>query len=446
MTSPASVTPNSVTPSSVTPASVTPARVLRGYQQWLPDLQLGLQNLLLHRLRSLLTMLGMIFGVAAVVSMLSIGAGARQKVMALIEQMGVHNLIVEAKETLDWGAYRKLRKISPGLTFEDYRVIRDDVGGDIVAATPRKRLTPTKTIPKSQQDPPTVYGVNPSYLKIAGLHVLEGRFFTDDEETRASPVCVLGAAARSSLFGGTDPMGQYIKANEQWFRVIGVASPQLSSQTEVAGVPTQDLNNTLYVPLNSAILRLEDSYSNRRDEIDGMYLNIRDGADMSSVAQLVRAILDSSHHSAGDFSVIVPAELLAEQRRTERLFNAVMVAIASISLLVGGIGIMNIMLASILERTREIGVRRAVGARQSDIIRQFVVEAMLISFVGGSFGIVFGFVMSRLIAWLAGWSTIVTFSSILLAFVVSISVGLVFGIYPAVKAARLDPVEAIRYE
>ncbi len=191
---------------------------------------------------------------------------------------------------------------------------------------------------------------------------------------------------------------------------------------------------------------MEDSYSDVRDEIDGIYLTLREKADMPAAAQVVRAILDSSHHAAGDFSVIVPAELLAEQRRTERLFNAVMVAIASISLLVGGIGIMNIMLASILERTREIGVRRAVGARQSDIVRQFVVEAMMISFVGGSLGIVFGFVMSRLIAWLAGWSTIVTASSILLAFVVSITVGLVFGIYPAVKAARLDPVEAIRYE
>jgi len=426
-------------------ASIAPARVLRGYQQWLPDMQLGLQNLLLHRLRSLLTMLGMIFGVAAVVSMLSIGAGARQKVMALIEQMGVHNLIVEAKETLDWQAYRKIRKVSPGLTFQDYRVIREDVG-DIVIATPRKRMTPTKTLPKSQQDPPTVYGVNPNYLQIAGLHVLEGRFFTDQEEKDAAPVCVLGAAARSSLFGGADPIGQYVKVNEQWLRVIGVASPQLSSQTEVAGVPTQDLNNTMYVPLNSAILRLEDSYSDRRDEIDGMYLRIRDNADMGSVAQIVRAILDSSHHGASDYSVIVPAELLAEQKRTERLFNAVMVAIASISLLVGGIGIMNIMLASILERTREIGVRRAIGARQSDIIRQFVVEATLISFVGGTLGIVFGFIMSRLIALLAGWSTIVTATSILLAFIVSISVGLVFGIYPAMKAARLDPVEAIRYE
>jgi putative ABC transport system permease protein len=428
-----------------TAAHVASGRALRGYQQWLPDLSLGLQNLLLHRLRSLLTMLGMIFGVAAVVSMLSIGAGARQKVMAFIEQMGVRNLIVEAKETTEWQAHQRMRKISPGLTFHDYRVILDDVD-NIVVSSPRKRFTAPKTLPKSQQDPPTVYGVNPSYPTIAGLHLVQGRFFDPDEESRAAAVCVLGAAARSSLFGASDPIGQYVKVNDQWFRVIGIAAPQLSSQTEVAGVPTLDLNNTMYVPLNSAILRLEDSYSGQRDEIDGIYLNLRENADLPAVAKVVRAILDSSHHSAGDFSVIVPAELLAEQRRTERLFNAVMVAIASISLLVGGIGIMNIMLASILERTREIGVRRAVGARQSDIIRQFVVEATMISFVGGSFGIVFGFVMSRLIAWLAGWSTIVTASSIMLAFVVSITVGLVFGIYPAVKAARLDPVEAIRYE
>jgi len=377
--------------------------------------------------------------------MLSIGAGARQKVMALIEQMGVHNLIVEAKESTEWQAHQKIRKISPGLTFQDYRVIRDDVS-DVLAGTPRKQLTPSKTIPKSQQDLPTIYGVDPVYMRIAGLHVLQGRFFDDNDETRATPVCVLGAAAKSSLFGSADPVGQYVKTNETWFRIIGIASPQLSSQTEVAGIPKQDVNNIIYVPLNSAILRLEDNYSDVRDEIDGIYLNVRDGADMGAVAQIVRAILDSSHHGAGDFSVIVPAELLAEQKRTERLFNAVMVAIASISLLVGGIGIMNIMLASILERTREIGVRRAVGARQADIIRQFVVEAVLISFVGGSFGIIFGFVMSRLIAWLAGWSTIVTASSILLAFLVSITVGLIFGIYPAVKAARLDPVEAIRWE
>jgi putative ABC transport system permease protein len=420
-------------------------RVFTGYKQWMPDLRLGLQNLLANRLRTLLTMLGMIFGVAAVVSMLSIGAGARQKVMALIEQMGVHNLIIEAKETTDFQAHQKIRQISPGLTLQDYRVIRDDVEG-IATGTPRKRFAPSKTIPKSQQDVPLVYGVDANYTDIAGLHLLRGRFFDQNENSHAQPVCVLGVGAKSNLFGASDALGQYVKLNQQWFRVIGVASPQLTSQSEIGGIPTQDLNNVVYVPLKSSLLRMEDSYSFFRDEIDGIYLQLRDGADVPQAAQVVRAILNWSHHSATDFSVIVPAELLAEQRRTERLFNAVMVAIASISLLVGGIGIMNIMLASILERTREIGVRRAVGARQFDIVRQFVVEATIISFVGGTFGIVFGVFMSRVIAWLAGWSTIVTAFSIALAFVVSISVGLIFGIYPAMKAARLDPVEAIRYE
>jgi putative ABC transport system permease protein len=425
--------------------SLIPERLLLIYQQWARDVQLGVQNLLVHGMRSLLTMLGMIFGVAAVVAMLSIGAGARQKVMALIEQMGVHNLIVEAKETLEWQAHDKLRKISPGLTLKDYRVIQDDVEG-VTASTPRKRMIPSKILPKAQQDMPAVMGVNPTYQRIAGLHLISGRFFDQGDEDRGAPVCVLGAAAKWSLFGSSNPLGQYIKVNEQWFRVVGVVSPQLSAQSDSAGSSTVDVNNNIYVPLQSAFLRLEDSYSDVRDEIDGIYLNLGDSANISEAAQVVRAILDSSHHGADDFSIVVPAELLAEQRRTEQLFNTVMVAIASISLLVGGIGIMNIMLASILERTREIGLRRAVGARQSDIVRQFVVEATMISFAGGTIGVVFGFFISRLIAWLAGWSTIVTFSSIALAFLVSISVGLVFGIYPATKAARLDPVEAIRYE
>jgi len=414
-------------------------------QQWTRDAHMGLQNLLLHGLRSLLTMLGMIFGVAAVVSMLSIGAGARQKVMALIEQMGVRNLIVEAKETTEWQAHQKVRRVSPGLTLLDYRVISDDLDS-IVASTPRKRLTPSKMIPKPQQDNPVIYGVNPEYQKIAGLQLVNGRFFGKDDDGAGAPVCVLGASAKWSLFGSANAVGEFVKANEQWFRVIGVVSPQLSSDTAVAGLPSVDVNNAIYVPLHSAFQRLEDSYSDVRDEIDGIYFQLGDASAIPSAAQVVRAVLDSSHHGADDFSIIVPAELLAEQRRTERLFNTVMVAIASISLLVGGIGIMNIMLASILERTREIGLRRAVGARRSDIVRQFVVEATMISFAGGTIGVVVGFVISRSIAWFAGWSTIVTFSSISLAFLVSISVGLIFGIYPATKAARLDPVEAIRYE
>ncbi|HEV8384016.1 MAG TPA: ABC transporter permease [Candidatus Acidoferrales bacterium] len=417
----------------------------RTWSQYLPDFHLGLQNLLLHKLRSLLTMLGMIFGVAAVVAMLSIGAGAQQQVMAFIEQLGVRNLIVEAKEAVAWDDLEKVRKISPGLTFRDHRVIRANVTG-ISASTPRKRIIPSRMFPKPQREVPVVYGVEPAYQRIAGLKVVAGRFFDSSENDRAASVCVLGEATRASLFGQDNPLDKFVKANDQWFRVIGVVAPQVSLQTDISGVPAQDRNNMIYVPLKAAFFRIEDNRSEMKDEIDGIYLQLEPQADSIRTAEVVRGILNASHRNAGDFSVIVPAELLAEQKRTQRIFDMVMVAIASISLLVGGIGIMNIMLASILERTREIGVRRAVGARQRDIVRQFLIEAILISFVGGMVGIAFGFGMSGLIARLAGWTTIVTPASVALAFLVSVSVGLIFGIYPATKAARLDPVEAIRYE
>ena len=197
-------------------------------QAWGRDAELGLNNLLVHRTRSLLTMLGMIFGVAAVVAMLSIGAGARQKVMALIEQMGVRNLIVEAKETLEWQAHTKMRRTSPGLTLSDYRVIDDDLSG-IVASTPRKRIIPSKIIPKPQQEMPTLYGVKPSYQQIARLNLIKGAFFSDQDEKAGAPVCVLGSAAKWSIFGTAEAVGEYVKVNEQWFRVVGVVSPQLSS-------------------------------------------------------------------------------------------------------------------------------------------------------------------------------------------------------------------------
>lgn len=417
----------------------------KSLEQWLPDLAFGFENLASHKLRSLLTMLGMIFGVAAVVAMLSIGAGAQQKVMAFIEQLGVRNLIVEAKEARNEQEYQKVRKNSPGLTLSDYQIIRQNVT-DILEASARKRFTPTKILPKPQQDTPIVYGVEPSYLDIGHLRVTEGRFFDASDNSSSAPVCVLGAAAKDSLFGASQAVGEYIKLNVLWCHVIGIVAPQLAPESDASGVRTEDMNNLVYAPLNSVLYRLEDSQSWMKDEVDGLYLHLASADTSATDAEVVRGILNSSHHDAGDFSVIVPAELLAQQKRTEQLFNTVMVAIASISLLVGGIGIMNIMLAAILERTREIGVRRAIGARRWDIIRQFVIEATLISFAGGLLGVVLGFAMSQLIAWLAGWSTVVTIESILLAFLVSISVGLIFGIYPAVKAARLDPVEAIRYE
>jgi putative ABC transport system permease protein len=422
-----------------------PVLPARDWTQYFADFSFGLENLMLHKLRSFLTMLGMIFGVAAVIAMLSIGAGARQQVMALIEQMGVRNVIVEAREVNAWEDWQKVRQLSLGLSLRDFRVVLANVSG-IVQGTPRKRFVPSRMSPKPQHDMPAVYGVAPNYRQIAGLRVVQGRFFDESENDRAVSVAVLGQGALASLFGQAEAVGQYVKVNEQWLHVIGVVGPQLSAQTKVEALPAQDVNNLIYVPLYTAMLRLEDSRSNMKDEIDGMYLQLSSPLDTVPTADVVRSLLNISHRNAGDFSVIAPAELLAQQQRTQHIFDLVMVAIASISLLVGGIGIMNIMLASILERTREIGIRRALGARQKDVIRQFLVEAVLISLLGGVIGILFGFGMSRIIAWLAGWSTVTTLSSILLAFLFSVSVGLLFGIYPARKAARLDPVEAIRYE
>jgi putative ABC transport system permease protein len=405
----------------------------------------GLQNLLVYKLRTLLTMLGMVFGVAAVVTMVSIGAGAQREVMAYIEDLGVRNLIVEAREVNDQQALTTIRKTSPGLTFQDLRMLRASVPG-LTYSTPRKRFVPAKVLPKPARDLPVVYGIDPSYRELSRLRVARGRFFGEDELARAAAVCVLGAGAAENLFGTADPIGSHVKVAEQWFRVVGVLAGQIAVTGEVGGMPAQDRNNVVFVPTTAALLRLEDTYSRFKDEIDGIYLALDTSTSPVAAADVVRSVLEATHRGATDYALLVPAELLAEQERTRRVFDIVMVALASISLLVGGIGIMNIMLASVVERTREIGVRRAVGARYGDIVRQFLIETMMICFSGGLAGLLCGIALSKAVAVLAGWSTVITPASVLLAFTVSVTVGLVFGLYPALRAARLDPVVALHNE
>jgi len=412
----------------------------------LPELTQGFDNLRAHKLRSLLTMLGMIFGVAAVIAMLSIGAGAQQQVIAFIEQLGVRNIIVEAREAGEYQALQRTRKLSAGLSFRDFRAIEATLPG-IKAISPRKRVIPAKALPKPQGDLPTIFGVAAVYQEqIGGLRLTRGRFFTEAEDDAAAAVAVLGQSTATGFFGAEDPVGRFVKFNEQWFRVIGVAAPRLAVQGDVGGLPAQDSNNVVYVPINAAILRMEDAQAYLRDEIDAIYLNMAADDQVTTAGVLVRGLLTTAHRDAGDFTVIVPAELLAQQQQTRRLFLYVMVAIASISLLVGGIGIMNIMLASVMERTREIGVRRAVGATRRDVIRQFLIETTLITFSGGIAGTVVGVLLSRLVAYLAGWSTVVTITSVVVACTVSVTVGIVFGLYPAARAAKLDPVYALHYE
>ena len=411
----------------------------------LPELYMGLSSLLVHKLRSLLTMLGMIFGVGAVVAMLSITAGAQQEMMSYIDLLGVNNIIIEAKEAVDRNELQARRAISAGLTFRDFRAIAENVPG-LDSLTPRKRFKPMKVLPKTSQEMPILIGVEPSYMAINSLRAVEGRFFSDQENKESAPVCVLGESAKVNLLGYDNAVGKYVKVNEVWLQVVGVLAPQATADTEVEGLEVVNRNNLVIAPLNTVMRRFEDNNSYLKDEIDGVYIRVANGTDSIETAQVIDAILGATHKDAGDFNITVPAGLLEQRRRTNMIFSLVMICIAGISLLVGGIGIMNIMLATVLERTREIGIRRAIGARQADIIRQFLTEAVLISILGGLVGIAFGFSLSRIIAAAAGWSTVVTGSSIGVAFGVSVGIGLLFGIYPAVQAAKLDPIEAIRYE
>ena len=409
-----------------------------------PELIMGMQSLLVHKLRSLLTMLGMIFGVGAVVAMLSITAGAQKEMMSYIDMLGVNNIIIEAKEAVDRNELQTRRVISQGLTFRDFRAISENVQG-IEALTPRKRFKPLKVLPKVSAEPPLLIGVEPSYLDINNLKIVEGRFFNDEDNSRSAPVCVLGESAKVNLLGYDNVVGKYVKVNDTWLQVIGVLAQQATAD-DIEGLEVTNRNNMIIAPMNTVMRRFEDNNSYLKDEIDGIYIKVKQGTDSVETASVVNAILTATHKDAGDFTITVPAGLLEQRRRTGFIFSIVMICIAGISLLVGGIGIMNIMLATVLERTREIGIRRAIGARQADIIRQFLTEAVLISIIGGLIGIAFGFSLSQIIAAAAGWSTEVTNSSIAVAFGVSVGIGLSFGIYPAVQAARLDPIEAIRYE
>ncbi len=411
----------------------------------MPELQMGIGSLLAHKLRTLLTMLGMIFGVGAVVAMLSITEGARQEMVRYIDLLGINNIVVEANEAQDRDTLIDVRQVSPGLTFRDSRAIAANTP-NIAYISERKTFQPNSLLPTMGGDLPKLLGVLPNYTDIYSMSMLEGRFFTEEEHSRSAPVCVLGEKAKISILGYGNAVGKYIKVNEIWLHVIGVTAPQATAEADIEGLESDDRSNIILAPLNSVMRRFEDTNSYLKDEVDGLLIRVEQDSDPIELSQIVRAILNVTHNGASDFSVLVPADLLAQREQQQLVFKVVMICIAGISLLVGGIGIMNIMLATVLERTREIGIRRAVGARQRDIVRQFLIEAVLISILGGLIGISAGFGGSRIIAFIAGWPTVVTIISIMVSFGVSVFIGLLFGIYPAVQAAKLDPIEAIRHE
>ncbi|MBI1353961.1 MAG: FtsX-like permease family protein [Acidobacteria bacterium] len=403
------------------------------------------ENLRAQAVRTLLTALGIVFGVGSVIGMLAIGAGAREESLRFIEELGVRNVLVESRPAASREELQQRRKTSPGLTERDVRILEANIA-DLETLSPRRTLHPSRLLPKPSKETPEMYGVRSSYAVIHSLRAGEGTFFNDDHDASSASVCVLGEAAKINLLGYGSALGKHIKVNDTWLEVIGVLGERSRAGDRSLGGQLEDLNNRIYIPFNTFQYRFWDQSSFMKDELDGIDLRLTPEADSIATAKVVTAVLSSTHKGVEDFSVTIPAALLAQQQRTQTIFTYVMVAISAISLLVGGIGIMNIVLATVLERTREIGVRRATGARRVDIVRQFLAEATLISIGGGLLGIGFGFFLSWLIANVAQWKTIVTPVSVGVAFGVSVAIGVLFGLYPAVKAAQIDPIEALRYE
>ena len=411
----------------------------------LSDLIQALSNLRAQKTRTLLTTSGIVFGVGSVIGMMAIGAGAREETLRFIELLGVRNILVDSLPASSSQEMQQRRQSSPGLTHRDARILRTNIDA-IEVMSVRKTMRPATMLPKPSPDMPDIYGVEASYGGIHSLRLAEGAFFDDWANQTSAAVAVLGETAKVNLLGYERALGKFIKVDGTWLEVVGVLEAQLAQNPRRERNATADVNNIIYIPMNTFEYRFQDPGSGLKDELAGVDLQVAAGQDSIEVAKVVTAVLDSTHRGTADFTVTIPADLLAQQQRTQAIFTYVMVAIAAISLLVGGIGIMNIVLATVLERTREIGVRRSVGARRLDIARQFVSEAVLISAGGGLLGIAFGFLLARTIAWTAAWTTIVTTTSVVMAFGVSVTVGILFGVYPALKAARIDPIDALRYE
>ncbi|MEM7480156.1 MAG: ABC transporter permease [Acidobacteriota bacterium] len=402
----------------------------------------ALENLAGHKLRSGLTMLGMIFGVGAVIAMLSIGAGAEQQALGMIQSLGLDNILVRDASP-DGEELEEIRRRTPGLSPRDALALEEAVEG-VAEASPRVLIEPYRVFSADGRSGAPVFGVSHRHAQLAGLRLAEGRFFDAHDERDHAQVCVIGAVVRRELFGFGPAIGDDLKVDDQWFEVIGVLAEGGSNADSFQGVQLGDPAREIYLPVSTALRKLEKSPLDA--PLTEIVVRLEKGASARRTGESIAGLLERLHAGAEDYRLVIPEALLEQNRRAQRLFNVVMGAIAGISLLVGGIGIMNIMLATVLERTREIGVRRAVGARRRDIQFQFLTEAFAISLLGGGAGVLLGLGIARGVALWADWETVVTLGSVILSTGVAMAVGLASGYYPAVRAARLDPVDALRYE
>jgi putative ABC transport system permease protein len=390
-------------------------------------LRLGVRSLALHKLRSSLSILGVVFGVAAVVAMSSVGEGARREALAQIGALGIDTLTVRA------------RSDETGLRLRDADAILQVVPG-VRAVAPVREAALVVTAASRQVDAILV-GTSPAYAEASRLVTARGRFLAALDLDDRKRVAVVGASVAHLLFPFGDARGERIELGGDFYQVVGVLEGRARPGGKVGPIRARDVNRCVFVPL----FALDRGSDRRPDGIDEITLRMDSGSDVGPAAEVVKSLL-RRRTGAEAFDVVVPREILRQRERTQRIFNWVTGAIAAISLLVGGIGIMNIMLASVFERTREVGVRRALGATKRDIAAQFLVESSLLTAAGGVLGALLGSLGSALIQHLAGWPTALSPLMLVLALVTALAVGIGFGFYPALEAARLQPMDALRRE
>jgi putative ABC transport system permease protein len=442
-------------------------------QRYIYNINIATEAVFANKFRSILTALGIIFGVAAVIAMLAIGRGARQEILEQMKLVGVNNIIIrpvfpddESQQELWEG------KFSPGLTLHDARSIKEVIPG-IKQVSPELEIS-TFGFNNGIRRPVRISGVNTDHFDLFGLNLVYGSMFTDDQLIEGSPVCILSNQVRAIFFGNENPVGKQIKVGNNWLTVLGVVEDRIGVGENVSNLGISEYGSMVYTPVQTALLRYMDRSAvsiveiqrtrgrdrairaqNQQEsqeklksyhQLDRIVVQVENSDLLAPTSELIHRMLKRRHYDVEDFEVIVPELLLQQEQRTKDIFNIVLGAIAGISLLVGGIGIMNIMLASVMERTREIGIRLAIGAKKTDVVFQFLTESVFISITGGILGVFIGILLSRLIMEFTDILTIVSISSILLSFVVAAGIGIIFGYMPAKKAAQKDPVKSLRYE
>jgi putative ABC transport system permease protein len=424
--------------------------------QFFTTIRLGIKSLLLHKLRSVLTMLGIIFGVCSVIAMLAIGEGASYEAQQAIRKLGSQNIILRSlkpPEDAQQAGIGRGMALEYGLTYDDGARIQSTIPG-VVRVLPIRIIRENVRFAQNSV-PCQILGTLPSYAGIVGLDVLRGRFLSETDQINRDNVCVLTASLAQRLFPYEDPLTQSIKINSFYYRVVGLVREKNmpEQRTQSGKMEGEPLDNNVYISLSAARSRFGDVIIRRQAgsieiekvELHQLTIQMRDTAGVEAASPQIKTLL-AHFHKKIDYETIVPLQLLRQAEQTKRIFNIVLGSIAAISLLVGGIGIMNIMLATVTERTREIGVRRALGAKRRHITMQFLAETVVLSVGGGLIGVLVGLLVPLAVSHLTTMRTIVTPWSVILAFGISGAVGIIFGLYPAKAAAQLDPIEALRHE